>query len=86
MPCIYNVNNLNGIFLQMTQATTKIGYFLRLSPGMIFSMRELSAAKSCTVTSIIETAIQNYLDACPDLKQGNQPEGAQPAAWIVDEV
>ena len=70
----------------MTQKQTKIPYFLRLYPGMIFSLRELSAAKSCTVTSIIETAIQKHLDACPDLKQGNQPEGARPAAWIVDEV
>jgi predicted DNA-binding protein len=70
----------------MTQTKTKIPYFLRLSPEIIFSLRELSATNSCTVTSIIETAIQKHLDACPDLKQGNQPEGAQPAAWIVDEV
>ena len=39
----------------------KTPYFLRIKPETIFQLRELSKARSVTVTSIIEDALEEYL-------------------------
>ncbi len=60
----------------------KRSYCIRLRPKMMAVIEHLKAQRKCTKTQIIDAALMQYFDTCPELKRADP---VPPDEWVPNE-